>query len=72
MLHVFTPDTRGFYKLEELWSGRPLDRGRRHRLTPSVLEPGLPLAGVVDEERRGSAGTAAYWVGVDFDVRGWT
>ena len=23
VLHVFTPDTRGFYKLEELWSDVP-------------------------------------------------
>jgi len=25
VLHLFTPETRGFYKLEELWSDVPLE-----------------------------------------------
>ncbi len=34
VVHVFTPETRGFYRLEDLWSDVPSRRGRRDRLIP--------------------------------------
>jgi ribosome-associated protein len=41
VLHVFTPDTRGFYRLEELWSDVPLES-----LDGDASPPAEPASGV--------------------------